>query len=116
MIYLASPYSHKDHEVMENRFVAAREACAFLTKAGKLVYSPIVHWHPVAEAHDLPRDFLFWSKLNFSMIRRCEEVHVLCLNNWNNSLGVSAEIEFAKSAFMNVHYVEPETVGVTFNP
>lgn len=110
MIYLASPYSHKDKEIMENRFKSVCAACAILTKNGKLVYSPIAHWHTIAVAHDLPRDFLFWSKSNFSMIRRCEELYVLCLKGWNRSLGVSAEIEFAKSAFMEVRYIAPESL------
>jgi Domain of unknown function (DUF1937). len=47
MIYLASPYSHPDPLVREARFDAACRAMADLVHAGQIVFSPIVHGHPL---------------------------------------------------------------------
>jgi hypothetical protein len=59
MIYLASPYSHPGPAVRHERFCAARRAAASFVRAGRLVYSSIVHGHPLVE-FGLPTDWAFW--------------------------------------------------------
>ena len=48
MIYLASPYSHPDAVVREQRFRDVCLAAARLIRAGQIVFSPIAHSHPIA--------------------------------------------------------------------
>jgi hypothetical protein len=43
MIYLASPYSHPDRAVREERFRGACRATAALLRSGHAVFSPIAH-------------------------------------------------------------------------
>jgi len=50
MIYLATPYSHDDPEVMEERFALVTATAAQLMLAGYVVYSPITHGHAVQVA------------------------------------------------------------------
>src|SRR4051812_15243129 len=85
MIYLASPYSHDDPTVREERFREACRATAALIDVGEVVYSPIVHSHPLA-AHGLPTAWEFWEKQDRELIARCDEVVVLTLDGWESSV------------------------------
>lgn len=95
MIYLASPYSSPLLTVRSFRFLQARDAAAALLRAGRLVYSPIVHGHAIASAHyDLPTDHDFWMRHCFDMLARCDDLMVLQLTGWRESKGVQAEIRW----------------------
>lgn len=48
LIYLASPYNHPDEKVRIERFKEIVKISARLMKRGWIVYSPIVHNHPIA--------------------------------------------------------------------
>jgi hypothetical protein len=95
MIYLASPYSHPDPVVREQRFQAACRATAALLRAGEAVFSPIVHGHPLAD-YGLPTGWEFWERFNRTFLERCDEVVVLMLDGWRQSVGVQAEIRIAQ--------------------
>lgn len=103
MIYLASPYSHPDPAVRQERYEQTMAAQAFLLREGRYVYSPIVASHPMALAHDLPTDAGWWKKYNHGMMNVCSEVFVLRLDGWDTSVGVLDEIAFA------LHYGIPIT-------
>lgn len=92
MIYLASPYSHPEPLVMKTRFLLAEQTTALYTKKGAHVYSPIVHYHEMAAKYKFPTDFEFWKKINMDMLRRAEEMWVLDIPGWMESVGVQAEI------------------------
>jgi hypothetical protein len=47
MIYLASSYSYPEAAVRGRRYHAACAATADLIRAGQIVFSPIVHGHPL---------------------------------------------------------------------
>lgn len=95
MIYLAQPYTHPEKSVRNYRYNAALHICADYTKMGFLIYSPIIHYHNVAERFHLPTDFPFWRELNFSALARCDEIWVFPLEGWDKSLGLKAEIREA---------------------
>lgn len=96
MIYLAQPYSDPSLEVMNDRFEAALAAVAHLVRKHQVVYSPVVHFHSVAAYHDLPRSFEFWETINRHMMRRADEFYVLRLPGWQQSIGLTAELAYAK--------------------
>ena len=110
MIYLAQPYSDPDETVKQMRFEAAMLAAAKIFNKGKFLYSPILHCHPVALAHNLPGDFLFWGNYNMWMIERSDEVWVLQLEGWGRSTGVKAEIEYATRKGIPVLYYTLEDI------
>lgn len=96
MIYLAQPYTDPDKAIREKRYNAALQIVADYTRLEFLIYSPIVHYHPVAVRHNLPGDFSFWRQLNFDALERCTEIWVLPLKGWEASLGLRAEIQRAR--------------------
>ena len=106
MTYLASPYSHPDPAVRNQRFQAACKATAALIRAGAIVYSPIVHSHPLAE-FGLPTSWEFWERFDREHLARCDDMVVLKLAGWDQSVGVRAEIAIAKERNMSIRFAEP---------
>ena len=106
MIYLASPYAHPDAAVRQQRFHDACRATAALLDAGHVVFSPVVHSHPLV-AYGLPGDWAFWERVDREHLERCDDVVVLMLDGWRKSVGVEAEIRLATAFGKPVHYVDP---------
>lgn len=104
IIYLASPYSSPFDVIRERRYINAMLACAQMIKDGKLIYSPIVHWHEVAKRYSLPKDAAFWETLNNTFLMNCVEVRVLTLAGWEDSLGIQAEVNLAIHLDIPVSY------------
>ena len=105
-IYVASPYSHADKEVMIKRYEQVRAYVADCLNKGDIVYSPINDNHPIAFHHDLPTDWQFWKKVDTAFIRGASALRVLKLDGWDKSVGVTAEVEYAKELGLEVEYVE----------
>jgi hypothetical protein len=111
LIYLASPYSSPDPSVIEDRLEQVQKATAKLINEGHLVFSPIVHSHPIAHLvnfapiHHGDGELSGWMKYDFAMIDKCDELWVLTLKGWTKSRGVMAEIEYADLAGIPISFV-----------
>jgi nucleoside 2-deoxyribosyltransferase len=106
LVYLASPYSHPDPAFREQRFQAACRAVIEFLRAGQPVFSPIVHSHALVE-HGLPTDWRFWERFDRTHLARCDEVVVLMLDGWQESVGVAAELDIATTLGKPIRYLEP---------
>ena len=106
MIYLASPYSHDDPAVQEQRFQQVCRVAAAMMRDGQHVFSPIAHTHPIAQHGDLPGHWQYWEAFDRWFIERCEKVVVLMLPGWKESRGVQAEIRIAEELGIPVEYLE----------
>ena len=111
MIYLATPYTHRDRAVMLARFRAVNKAAAALMSQGLHIFSPISHSHPIAEAGALPTTWDFWEKYDREILKCCSQVIVLMLDGWKESKGVRAEIEIAESLGIGISYAEPDALS-----
>ena len=112
MIYLASPYSYPDAAVCEQRFAAACRATTALLQAGHVVFSPVVHSHPLV-AYGLPGDWAFWERVDREHLERCDDVVVLMLDDWRESVVVPAEIRMAAAFGKPVHYMDPAVLTMS---
>lgn len=97
MIYLATPYFDKNPVVMENRYLVNLAFAAEYLSKGLILYSLIVHCHEMAKRFSMPRDFKFWRHYNLSMLSLANELWLLKLHGWDKSVGIAAELEFAKA-------------------
>jgi len=93
---------------MQERFEAACKIAAAMIARGQVVFSPIVHGHPLAVAADLPRDWKHWRDYNFAMLHGSTLVMVARMPGWRQSRGVAAEIETARRAGIPVAFSRPE--------
>lgn len=105
MIYLASPYSHSDLNRRFRRFLAAREYVWSIMPAP--IFSPIVYCHQFDRDFDAPMDHTPWKPMNDWYLDHCSEMHVLRLLGWEESAGVTYEIERAQARGLPTTYVDP---------
>jgi nucleoside 2-deoxyribosyltransferase len=111
MIYLASPYSHPDPAVQEQRFLAVCEAAAKLMVRGYVIFSPVAHSHPIAQ-FGLPKDWNYWAEFDRDFLSHCDSMIVLMLPGWRESVGVRAEIAIMTKMKKTIAYISPERVGI----
>lgn len=106
MIYLASPYTHQNKAIEEERYTVTMEVTAILISRGLPIFSPIVHCHPMAQQFDMPTDAKSWELYNGDFIRKASSMYVLTIAGWKESKGVTQEIILANRLAMPVHYVD----------
>jgi len=110
LYYLASPYTHSDPAIKKARADAVTEAAVDLLRHAIYVFAPISYNEPW-EKYNLPGDWNFWSEFDKTFVSRCDGgIIVLMLDGWDKSVGVTAEIEFAKSIGLPVYYASPEQI------
>lgn len=106
LIYLASPYS----KFPKGRVQAFKEVCekaAELMLDGHNVFCPIAHSHPIedlgmADVHSGD----FWLKQDFAVLSKCTGMFVYKMPSWEESYGVTKEIEFANKNNIPITYLD----------
>jgi hypothetical protein len=114
MFYLTGPYSHPDLAVRCLRFNQMNIIAGKLMKDGYHIFSPISHWHPIAEAVFLYTDPRLWESYNLSVLDRCTRLVVAMLPGWAASEEIHLELEFAKSINLPIIQLDPEPFLVGF--
>ncbi len=117
LVYIMSPYTDRDPEVMELRYERVRAYMWRLTVnfPNALFYSPIAHFHQVALEYCLPRDIDYWRSKNRCMIQRSQLGVVLRDDGWMVSKGIEWECNLFEE--LGIPYVldythsEHEVVG-----
>ncbi len=107
VMYLASPYTHMDKEIQHMRYLAVRDTAAHLMRNDVLVFSPIVHCHPMAVSCGLKGDISFWREYDFALIAALPQFGILTLPGWEKSEGIEEEQAYAVSLGRVVKIVPP---------
>ena len=95
--YLASPYTHDDPDIRQRRYQDIMRVAAVFILREEVVYSPVIHFHPLSIKYGLPLNFTFWERHLFSMLRQAKDFVLVKLDGWETSNGMREEYEFAKS-------------------
>lgn len=107
LIYLASPYSHKDTAVKRARWLYATLVGAKLIEEGHHVFGPITESIAYQDVNlQIGHEWETWAEHDKMMIDRCDEMFVLTLTGWTKSKGVQAEIKYAASRGMPITYLD----------
>lgn len=106
IIYFATPYSHSDKSVIEDRYLKTANKVAELTAQGMVVMSPIFYGHNLLNYKEMPGDWQFWKNFCESFLYKCDELWVYMIDGWDKSTGVLAEIELAKELNLPIKYIE----------
>ena len=96
--YLASPYSHTNPKIKQTRFVKISKLAGKLIKQGIHVLCPIASSVPIAKYGKIDStDWEYWKNLDINYVSRCDGILVSILDNeWHTSVGMRAEVEYAK--------------------
>ena len=106
--YLASPYTHDDPNIINERYEKIEKVATVLLIEGYILYEPIVSNHHKSKKYELPSNFEFWKRSNDAFIEKCDGLIVCKLEGWENSKGVKNEIDIAKKLNKDIYYIDPK--------
>ncbi len=112
LVYLATPYSKYS---MYGRQLVFEQSCritALMMQHGILMFSPIAHSHPIVTSQHLACDWSTWAIFDHKIISACDELMVLKLPGWQESIGVNAERQIAKELYIPVSFVDPSDFDI----
>lgn len=117
MIYIACPFRHPNHKVRIERVETANRYAYRILRSGHPCFSPLSHSYPIEmmgnewppDGYDMIPDEM-WMRVDISILQHCEQVHVLMIDGWKESVGVGKEIAFAISRGIPILYVEKSNI------
>lgn len=112
LTYLASPYTHKDMFVQEQRWIDVSRAAGHFVKRGKTVFCPIAMSHSIAIHGGIGGDFSVWEELDRDYLRHSKEFYALGLNGWGQSTGLNSEWKYARELGLPCYWVDPASYEV----
>lgn len=92
MLYIACPYSHPDPEIREHRYRMSCMAAAKLFQAGIVAFNPLANSVPAVEFGGIDLAHSDWMAIDLPILRRCDELLILGLDDWTKSEGVKSEM------------------------
>ena len=101
VVYLACPYTGDTERNME-KFC---RTVARMQKLGTFVISPLFMHFVLPYDSSLGKDWTFWRAYSSELMRRADELHILCLDGWEQSEGIRGEIEIAKELGKPVEHI-----------
>lgn len=107
IIYVLSPYRHKDPKVVAERVRVCEEYCAHLFNAGMFPICTTSSGHRWVEQFDVTDDFEVWRDNCHTFISIAAEVHILTQDGWNLSVGLREEIQTCEALGANFLFVKP---------
>ena len=107
LVYVACPYGHPERSVIDYRMKAFYAVDAHLTNLGMFVASPMNKIHMV-ETHNIHSSWSFLEEYSYELLAKCSKIIVIEIDGWKESIGVQAEITFAKKNNISVEYINPE--------
>ncbi len=110
LIYLAAPLGHPDPRIRQERFESVNRYCGYLLRQRVLVFSPL------SLGASLDEDAISnsaWYALGLQMLARCDELRILALEGWEESVGVSLETRYARHLRIPASVADPSDYEVT---
>lgn len=113
LVYLASPLTHSDAAVRQQRTVAVAKAAGWLmaNRRDYFFFSPVCFGTPIAAECTLPYEWQFWAEIDECMLSRCDEIWILTIPGFKSSTGVNAERQIAERLALPCRFVIPQPDG-----
>lgn len=112
LIYLASPFSHKDELIMKMREEQISTIAAKLTlRYHQAMFLPITQSYRMRQLNDaLGTSFASWKDIDLAAIEHCDQIWVVMMPGWKDSVGVQQEIKWAKYSKIPIKYINCDTL------
>ncbi len=104
-IFISLPYYSDDKVRIDERIKQAAIYTSKLMSEGHNAVCVNLLGHLVVTHGDIPNDFDYWDKYSYAVLIDCDELHVVMLEGWDKSKGVTAEIKFATEHNIPIKYV-----------
>ena len=106
-MYLASPYTHPESRVMNQRHRDVCKVAGEMMKLGKVIFCPISHSHEIGRICHMQVDWDVWRKQCLYWVGKCDEFGILQLPRFAASVGMCAENQLAMDLGKPLFYIEP---------
>ena len=107
LIFISSPYSHTDPNVMHENFEKVSKFAASLIAQGSVAFTPIAYGHTLAGFNkNMPVDWEYWKNFCLTFLQHTDLLIVYKMDGWDKSRGVEEEIRFAQENNIPVIYQE----------
>lgn len=103
MIYIGVPFWHEDESIRNYRRRKAIEYSERLFYRGIPFYSPLLYSNHFKEKKAQEG---YWINHGLKMVDVCDEMRILCLDGWNQSVGLRGEIARAKARGIPIEYIK----------
>lgn len=80
-----------------------------------LTYLACPYTHPIVLAAGLPGDWEYWRKFARAYLEHSHRIVVLCLDGWEQSVGVTEELQIANELGIQIEYLEHATKAHSAN-
>ena len=111
MIYLAGPYTDKDSEAMELRYLLLTQIGLHFMNHGEMIFSPITHGHALEQVSDITNiPYERWIAHGLWALQKSDRMYVCELPGCEVSKGVNIEIEYATVFEKPYEFIGPEQI------
>lgn len=104
MIYISSPYTDRDQEVIDRRMEVLTLFVRELMLGGESPISIPLHFHQMVKDGVLPISGEFWERYYTPILVSARVVYVLMLDGWDTSSGIAKELQLAVDSGIPVVY------------
>ncbi len=107
IVFLSNPYSNINPEIIEERYQKCLELGHHMIQNDVDLISPILIGHQIVKKYVmLESDWNRWEKYCKNLINISSTILVFKLDGWEQSTGVKAEIDYAKSKGKRILYID----------
>lgn len=103
-VFISMPYSGTLDQ-MNERVKHAKEYSVILLQRGIVPVCPVTSGHLLVEHSDIELSHQSWLQYAYEFFEMCDEVHVLQLQGWKESLGVAEEVYWARRSNKPVTFI-----------
>ena len=105
-IFVAGPFNADSEDIKNKRVQSIAEYCVKLFNNGDSPISALLMGLSFAKYGNLTTDTDTWKVFSETMLKGCDEVHVLKIEGWQKSSGVKIEIEKAIRLNIPIKYIK----------
>jgi hypothetical protein len=111
MIYLATPFTHKDSNIMNERLSLVTKVNYILIEKGITCISPVFYGCALSEkVKNRDLSWTTWERFCKDLIDKCKMMIVLNVFEWEKSTGVTEEIKYCKDNNIPVLLLSEEEI------
>lgn len=107
-IYVGTPFTSSCPATMRYRGEISMAYAAKLFERGRLAISPlgVSNYKLAYFSNELPPDWATWGELCIKLLNACDEMHLIKLPGWQDSVGLAEEIAYCRANNKPIVHIE----------